>query len=64
MERQADLMIYITRTRFLDVMISQDNEYFYVRLEICFVIMLDHHLHFLQMIRLSMRIRANGVSRF
>ena len=64
MERQADLMIYVTGTRFLNVVISQDNEYFYVRLELCFVIMLDHHLYFLQTIRLSMRIRASGVSRF
>ena len=38
-------MIYITRTRFLNVMIDPYNDFFYVGLEVCFVIILDDHLH-------------------
>ena len=52
MERQADLMIYITRTRFLYVMISRYNDYFGVRPEVCFAVNL----------RLLLTFYANGLS--
>ena len=45
-------MIYMTRTRFLDVMISRYNDYIHVRLEVCFAINL----------RLLLTFYANDVS--
>ena len=40
MERQTDLMLYVTRTRFLNGMIGRYNEYSHIRLGVCFVISL------------------------
>ena len=52
MERQAGLIICITKTGFLDVMISRYNDHIYVGLGVYFVINL----------RLLLTFYANGLS--
>ena len=57
-------MIYITRTRFLNVMISQYNDHFHGRLEVYFAINLRLLLTFCANDLSFYGIRASGVSKF